>query len=80
MPGLLEKRLKFPAMREHFGIFGGGLKLLQGITKNIPPLYLRKKSPGTAGNLKVNEQSKYKSVPILFLFLVIEGKPEIYNS
>ena len=35
-----------------------------------------KKLPGTAENLKVNEQSKYKSVPILFLFLVIEGKPD----
>ena len=50
-------------MREHFGIFGGGLKL-QGVTKKNPPLYLRKKLSGTAGNLKVNEQSKYKSVPI----------------
>ena len=66
-------------MREHFGIFGGGLKL-QGVTKKNPPLYLRKKLSGTAGNLKVNEQSKYKSVPILFLFLVIEGMPEICNS
>ena len=39
-----------------------------------------KKMLDTAGNLKVKEQSKYKSVPILFLFLVIEGKPEIRNS
>ena len=30
---------------------------------------------GTAGNLKVKEQSKYKPVPIVFLFLVNEGKP-----
>ena len=35
---------------------------------------------GTAGNLKVKEQSKYKPVPIVFLFLVNEGKPEICNS
>ena len=46
----------------------------------IPPLYLVKKLPGTAENLKVNEQSKYESVPILFLLLVIKGKPEICNS
>ena len=26
------------------------------------------------------DESKYKSVPILFLFLVIEGNPEICNS
>ena len=43
-----EKRLKIPAMREHFGIFGCGLK--------------------------------YKSVPILFFFVIIEEKPEICNS
>ena len=65
-------------MRKHFGIFGGGLKL-QGITKN-PPLYLTKKLPGIARNLKINEQFKYKSVQILYLFLVIEGKPKICKS
>ena len=26
------------------------------------------------------DESKYKSVPILFLFQVIEGNPEICNS
>ena len=71
-------RLKLPAMREHFGIFGGGLKL-QGITKKSTSIS-HEKLPGTARNLKVNEQSKYKSVQILFLFLVIEGKPEICKS
>ena len=34
--------LKFPVMREHFGIFGGGLKL-QGITKKIHLYILGKK-------------------------------------
>ena len=33
----------------------------------------------TAGNLKVNEQSKYKSVPIFFIFLAMEVKPELFN-
>ena len=46
----------------------------RALQKN-PPLYLTKKLPGTARNLKVNEQSKYKSAQILFSFLVIEGKP-----
>ena len=52
----------------------------RALQKNPPLLYLTKKLPGTARDLKVNEQSKYKSVQILFLFLVIEGKPEIYKS
>ena len=65
---------------EYFWNFCGGLKL-QGITnKKIPPLYLRKNLLATAGNLNVNEQTKYKSVPIfLLLFLAIERKPEIRN-
>ena len=54
--------LNHPAMRKHFGIFGGGLKLL-GITKKSIPI--SQEMPGTAGNLNVNEQSKYKSDPIL---------------
>ena len=33
----------------------------------------------TAGNLKVNEQSKYKSVPFLLISLGLERKPEIWN-
>ena len=41
------------------GNFCGGLKL-QGITQKIPPQYLRKKLLATAGNLKANEQTKYK--------------------
>ena len=43
----------------------------------MPPLYLRKNLLATAGNLKVNERSNYKSVPYSFLFLDIERKPEI---
>ena len=62
------KHLKFPAMKKHFGIFGGGLKL-QGITKN-PPLYLTKKLPSIARNLKINEQSKHSQLP---LWRTLEG-------
>ena len=62
---------------EYFGIFGGGLKL-QGITKKFH-FYLRKNLLATAGNLKVNDQTKYKSVPIFWLFLAVEKKPEIRN-
>ena len=50
-----------------------------GHYKKIPPLYLRKNLLATAGNLKVNEQTKYKSVPIFLLFLAVERKPEIQN-
>ena len=46
-----EKRLKFPLTRKHFEIFGGSGKL-QGITKKLH-LYIKKKSPCTARNLKV---------------------------
>ena len=68
-----EKCIKFPAIVGVFWNFGGGLKLHY---KTIPPLYLRKSLLATAGNLKVNEQSKYKSGPFLFLSLGIERKPE----
>ena len=50
-----------------------------GHYKKIPPLYLRKNLLATAGNLKVNEQTKYKSDPIFLLFLAVERKPEIRN-
>ena len=53
-----------------------------GHYKKIPPLYLRKNLLATARNLKVNEQTKYKSVPIFLLFLAViavERKPEIGN-
>ena len=50
-----------------------------GHHKKIPPLYLRKNSLATTGNLKVNEQTKYKSVPIFLLFQAVERKPEILN-
>ena len=58
--------------------FCGRLKL-QGISKKIPLLYLRKNVLATAGNLRVNEQTKYKSVPIFLLFIAVERKPEIRN-
>ena len=47
--------------------------------KKIPPLHLRKNLLATAGNLKVNEQTKYKSVPIFLFLLAVERKPEIRN-
>ena len=43
-----------------------------GHYKKIPLLYLRKNLLSTAGNLKVNEQTKYESVPIFLLFLAVE--------
>ena len=52
---------------------------MTGHYKKIPPLYLRKNLLATAGNLKVNEQTKYKSVQIFLLFLAVERKPEIRN-
>ena len=50
-----------------------------GRYKKIPPLYLRKNLLATAGSLKVNEQTKYKSVPIFLFFLAVKRKPEIQN-
>ena len=50
-----------------------------GHYKKITPFYLRKNLLATAGNLKVNGQTNYKSVPFLFLFLDIERKSEIWN-
>ena len=38
-----------------------------GHYKKIPPLNLRKNLLDTAGNLKANEQSKYKSVQFFFI-------------
>ena len=61
---------------EYFGIFLTGWS--HRALLKIPPLYLRKHLLATAGNLKVNEQSRYKSVPIFF-FLAIERKPEMWN-
>ena len=52
-------------------------KNVLNLQKNLP-LYLRKNFLTTAGNLKLNEQSKYKSVQF-FLFLDIERKPEIWD-
>ena len=37
-----------------------------GHYKKIPPLYLRKNLLTAAGNLKVNEKTKHKSVPVFF--------------
>ena len=39
-----------------------------GHYKKIPPLYLRKNLLTAARNLKVNEQTKHKSVPLFFLY------------
>ena len=50
-----------------------------GHFKKIPLLYLRKNVLATAGNLRVHEQTKYKSVPIFLLFIAVERKPEIRN-
>ena len=77
---MLRKRIKFPAKREYFGIFGGSQKSAsrRALIKNSTTIS-REKLFATAGNLKVNEQSKYKSVPIFFLFLAIEAKPELFN-
>ena len=47
-----------------------------GHYKKVP---LRKNLLATAGNLKVNEQTNYKSVPVVFLFVAIERKPAIRN-
>ena len=41
--------------------------------------YLRKDLLAPAGNLKVNEQTKYKSVLIFLLFPAVKRKPEIRN-
>ena len=52
---------------------------MTGHYKKIAPLHLRKNLLATAGNLKVNEQTKFKSVPIFLLFLSVERKPEIQS-
>ena len=65
-------------MREHFGIFGRSGKL-QGVRKKIAPLYQEKVAVHCQEFKGINEQSKCESVSI-YLFLVIEGKPEICNS
>ena len=66
--------LNYRQFLEYFGIFAvaWSYRALQ----KIPPLYLRKNSLATAGNLKVNEQTKYKSNK---LFLAIKRKPEIQS-
>ena len=72
------KCVKFPEKREHFRMFGCGLKL-QGITKKFHHYISGKNFLSTARNLKVNEQSKYKSVLIFILFQAIKVKLEILN-
>ena len=52
---------------------------MTGHYKKIAPLHLRKNLLATAGNLKVNEQTKFKSVPIFLLFVAVERKPEIQS-
>ena len=65
---LLNSR-QFP---EYFGFFAVAL---QKSSISIS----QEKLLATAGNLKVNEQTKHKSVPIFLLFLAVERKPEIRN-
>lgn len=67
------KNLKFPAIRKHFAIVTGHNK-----KKIHLDLYLKEKLTNNAKHLQVNYQSKYNSLPIYFLFLVIEGKQELY--
>ena len=52
---------------------------MTGHYKKIAPLHLRKNLLATAGNLKVNEQTKFKSVPIFLLVLAVEREPEIQS-
>ena len=72
---VMEKCIKFPALPGIFWNFWRRPEVTAHY-KKIPPLYLRKNLLATAGNLKVNEQTKYKSNK---LFLAIERKPEIQN-
>lgn len=77
------KNLKFPAIRKHFAIVTGHNK-----KKIHLDLYLKEKLTNNAKHcqsltnnakhLQVNYQSKYNSLPSYFLFLVIEGKQELY--
>ena len=48
-----------------------------GHYKKIPPLYLWKNLLATAGNLKVNEHTKCKSVPF---FLIPSDREEARNT
>ena len=73
---LWKKVLNSRKLLEYFGILAVAWSY-RALQKN-PPLSLRKNLLATAGNLKVNEQSNYKSVRF-FLFLDIERKPEIWN-
>ena len=75
---VMEKCIKFPALPGIFWNFWRRPEVTAHY-KKIPPLYLRKNLLATAWNLKVNEQTKYKSVPIFLLFLAVERKPEIRN-
>ena len=51
-----------------------------GHYKKIPSLYLRKYLLAIAGNLKVNEQTKYKSVPnLLFLAAWLSRESQKYG-
>ena len=63
-----ETCIKFPAIGGKKGIFCNfwWRPEVTGHYKNIPPPYRRGKLLDTAGNLEVNEQSKYKSVPVFF--------------
>ena len=76
---VMEKCIKFPALPGIFWNFWRRPEVTAHY-KKIPPLYLRKNLLATAGNLKVNEQTKYKSVPTFLLFLAVERKLEILTE
>ena len=62
---------------EYFGIFAAAWSY-RALQKNSTAIS-QENLLASAGNLKVNERTKYKSVPIFLLFLAVERKPEIRN-
>ena len=77
--GLLwENVLNSRQFSEYFGIFAR--PEVTGHYKKILSLYLRKYLLAIAGNLKVNEQTKYKSVPnLLFLAAWLSRESQKYG-
>ena len=68
------KCIKFPAKREYFAIFGGGMKL-QGITKKFHIVFISQEKI-----IGFNcWESKVNAVKYNFFILAIKGKPEICN-
>ena len=52
---------------------------MTGHYKKIAPLHLRKNLLATAGNLKVNEQTKYRSVPFFFFYSLPSRESQKYE-